>query len=894
MSVNDPDQLRLALRRRPVLRTSCIREVGRCIRERACRVPVGESLCAILEGCCAHNASQHCSVLLRSCGGALLELCAALKQAPLPRLPQLALLHALLLGVETVDAGACQSGEATNLVLALLHACVDSRLAGEAEAELGADLQRSLMASGGGPDWLIDSGARASLVSTVERALHAPTSATAAPAASCGDTLLQGNADLWADASISASVRRRVVRAAMHAGAAAEELELAAELVAELAAEGSARSRAEASAAEDEPQHSVAELLWELCSGGGGGGGGGQACLACAARAMEVEAAVTPQLGGTCLVRAGAWLLRVAAGAAAPGPLQGEARRWAAREQAGCSAEQCVRLLVGRLVLEADQLPPACAPCRAPCRAPPRGAAMEAAVAAQCAAGNFTPTEDGMATAHAHAAAAPEAAAAAVEVWLSGLLEAVALLRESAEAAPLLALRFRLLPCSRAAGGGACAGGLAGRAWQDGGHAVIDTAMRAAQRGNVASQALAVLAACLGGGSSRLSPPVARYTELLLERHLRSTQPLTAPAEAETAPAEAAPPPAAPAPEVPCPSFTTDELEALKAGCAFAEFGPTHELALAYMRWRRDEALAAGGGGEPLSAEFAADIRLVRFLAACGWDAMAAADMYVEALQWRTEQRMDAVREQLVRANAAFFVHGGEALSEVVATAHDAAVQAVQPRTFTRLLPGGGGHAPLLDRQGNLVCIECPGLVDNAGIAALGTAAWARSYLCGVELGVLIIDELSRRQGRLVRTCHREPPGPTAHGLTSSLTNPLTRLQVLMFRCFDMTGFKMIKAFQSREEKEGERAFKEASGIASKVYPTTTFKNFFFNLPAAGAAGPIVKAMAPARSAKKFVLLGSKYQDELSAYIEPSQLPRRLGGVLDDGVQWGGEKKKKK
>ena len=50
------------------------------------------------------------------------------------------------------------------------------------------------------------------------------------------------------------------------------------------------------------------------------------------------------------------------------------------------------------------------------------------------------------------------------------------------------------------------------------------------------------------------------------------------------------------------------------------------------------------------------------------------------------------------------------------------------------------------------MCIECPGLVDNAGIAALGTAAWARSYLCGIELGILIIDELSRRQGRLVRT----------------------------------------------------------------------------------------------------------------------------------------------
>ena len=217
---------------------------------------------------------------------------------------------------------------------------------------------------------------------------------------------------------------------------------------------------------------------------------------------------------------------------------------------------------------------------------------------------------------------------------------------------------------------------------------------------------------------------------------------------------KAAPSPAAPAPEVACPSFTADELEVLKVPCAFADFGPSHERALAYMRWRRDEALAAGGGGAPLSPEFASDIRLVRFLAACGWEPKAAAGMYVEALRWRAEQGMDAVREQLVRANAGFFVHGGEALTSLSATAHDAAVHAVQPRTFTREL-AGGGHAPLLDRHGNLVQIECPGLVDYAGIAALGTAALARSHLCSVELGVLIIDELSRRQGRLVRASLR-------------------------------------------------------------------------------------------------------------------------------------------
>ena len=58
----------------------------------------------------------------------------------------------------------------------------------------------------------------------------------------------------------------------------------------------------------------------------------------------------------------------------------------------------------------------------------------------------------------------------------------------------------------------------------------------------------------------------------------------------------------------------------------------------------------------------------------------------------------------------------------------------------------------------------------------------------------------------------------------------------------------------SQVEKEAERLVKEASGPNKDAYPTTTYKNFMVNLPAAGAAAPLVKAFAPARSAKKCVL----------------------------------------
>ena len=58
---------------------------------------------------------------------------------------------------------------------------------------------------------------------------------------------------------------------------------------------------------------------------------------------------------------------------------------------------------------------------------------------------------------------------------------------------------------------------------------------------------------------------------------------------------------------------------------------------------------------------------------------------------------------------------------------------------------------------------------------------------------------------------------------------------------------------KSRAEKDGEKLAKEATRPFADAYPTTTYKNFLINLPAANAAGPIVKAFVPARSAKKMV-----------------------------------------
>lgn len=98
---------------------------------------------------------------------------------------------------------------------------------------------------------------------------------------------------------------------------------------------------------------------------------------------------------------------------------------------------------------------------------------------------------------------------------------------------------------------------------------------------------------------------------------------------------------------------------------------------------------------------------------------------------------------------------------------------------------------------------------------------------------------------------------------------------------------RIVKFMQSKAEKEGEKLVKEASKPFADSYPTTTYKNFLINLPAAaGAAAPLVKAMVPARSAKKINLFGARFHDELHNEVDPQQLPQRLGGKLDDGKQW--------
>ena len=131
------------------------------------------------------------------------------------------------------------------------------------------------------------------------------------------------------------------------------------------------------------------------------------------------------------------------------------------------------------------------------------------------------------------------------------------------------------------------------------------------------------------------------------------------------------------------------------------------------------------------------------------------------------------MRDRIVAANSSYFAGGGEELNAIFMHARSKDVHAIQPRTFTTC-GRGGGEVPLLDRQGNLVLIECQGLVNYAAIVRLGVDIWLECFMAFTELTILLIDELSRRRGSLM----------------------------LMCRVMDMSEYKVVKFSKSKAEAE--------------------------------------------------------------------------------------------
>eukprot|EP00908_Phaeocystis_cordata_P023843 Transcript_6298.p2 GENE.Transcript_6298~~Transcript_6298.p2 ORF type:complete len:382 (+),score=118.99 Transcript_6298:240-1385(+) len=300
----------------------------------------------------------------------------------------------------------------------------------------------------------------------------------------------------------------------------------------------------------------------------------------------------------------------------------------------------------------------------------------------------------------------------------------------------------------------------------------------------------------------------------------------------------------------------------------YQTFPDLQQRGIDYMRARLNAALHSDPQLES-TPEAMGDLRLLRFLRANHWDVATAASEYLDMLRWRRERRMDDVRNKIVAANHSFFCRGGSSLQAIYLHPAAERSQQLQPRTFT--VARGAGHTPLLDKHGNLLVIETPGTADFGGIAELGVEQWSEAFVWHIELRVLLLDELSRRSGRLVHTC-----------------------SVIDFAELNL---KVASGMGTKAEKEGFKAWAAVAKSVSHAYPDTTYRNYVLNAPGGFFVSQIIMALAPKRSAKKFVMLGGEgdaVNAKLAEDVSASQLPRHLGGNLDDAGQWDQLRAKKR
>jgi len=364
-------------------------------------------------------------------------------------------------------------------------------------------------------------------------------------------------------------------------------------------------------------------------------------------------------------------------------------------------------------------------------------------------------------------------------------------------------------------------------------------------------------------GGATVEPAEEAPAELTAPTEPLAAAPVAEPATSEPVAAGASDAVAAPPTEDPASlaASTAAELTDLMLACKLSVtcIGPYLRGLLDAVRAHADAAVAKDPSLAP-SEEMGADLRLIRFLGANKWLAAPAGAEYVKALQLRKKRGLDELRSAILAANPAFFGGGSADLQCIYVHEASRAVNGASPRTFTDVRTDGP-HRPLLDRQGNLLVIECPGCTDYAAISAVGVAAWEREFLSFNEMRVLLIDELSRRSGKLQLTC---------------TVMDMSHLSV------------MPNPFAPRAEKEAKKAASEASDVTKAVYPTTTYKTYMINLSDSTLkiGMPALKAVMPARSAAKLRTYGHDFKEQLAEDVDAANLPQRLGGELPDGVQW--------
>lgn len=228
--------------------------------------------------------------------------------------------------------------------------------------------------------------------------------------------------------------------------------------------------------------------------------------------------------------------------------------------------------------------------------------------------------------------------------------------------------------------------------------------------------------------------------------------------------------------------------------------------------------------------DITSDRRLLRFLRGHKFDMATACQMYKNMLQWRQEQNIDAIREEIISKNLEpkDFPHHGRVV---------------------RFLPLHQHHG--YDLEGRPVQIKLVGRIDTKKLlSSFQEEEFLRYHIYGMEYSSLLLDQLSKERKSMVRT-------------------------VLIF---DLAGLNMSHVRGSAMD-----LLRKALKITQDYYPESMHRCYILNAPKVFSMfWQVIKPLLAERTVRKVQVLGSSYQADLLSTIPAESLPVSLGGSRPD------------
>ncbi|CDJ58117.1 hypothetical protein, conserved [Eimeria maxima] len=285
-----------------------------------------------------------------------------------------------------------------------------------------------------------------------------------------------------------------------------------------------------------------------------------------------------------------------------------------------------------------------------------------------------------------------------------------------------------------------------------------------------------------------------------------------------------------------------------------------------------EAAVPAPDDAYPEVPELAGSTRLLRYLQGFDYDATAAKNAYRRHMKWREEMSLNSNKRRIVvesmllpmrpeaspkhtdvtrffSTNPVLRRDAGEGLSVDVCAAAAAAASA----------PGGGNSllqalsdkaldAVILDKQGNIISIERPGMLDVNGLfSAVSEEEFLEWHSDILEFRSMLLDVLSRKFNRMVRV------------------TAVIDLQGLSTRILNRRALNLLRRTISS---------------ASENYPESIGTMYFINTPRTfSTLWSAIRGWLRERTIDKIKLLSSDAESVLVRNIGGYALPPSLGGI---------------